>query len=202
MDRLGIFGGTFDPPHRGHLVLAEEAALQLNLDLVLWVLTPDPPHKRSRKITPWQFRLEMVKAAISSNPKFAISRVDIDRPPPHYAVDTVHLLRKNYPSSELVYLLGGDSLRDLPDWHTPELFLASIDWVGIMRRPHVKYQLEILEKVLAGISKKILWIDAPLIDISSTRLRKSLSINLTRTEELPDAVYHIIKKHKLYQRHQ
>jgi nicotinate-nucleotide adenylyltransferase len=202
MDRLGIFGGTFDPPHCGHLKLAEEAVLQLNLDLVLWVLTPDPPHKRGRRITPWQYRLEMVTAAIINHQKFAISRVDIDRPPPHFAVDTIHLLRNSYPAYEFVYLIGGDSLRDLPDWHTPDLFLESIDWLGVLRRPHIRYNLARLEQEIDGISKKILWIDAPPIDVSSTGLRKLMSSHPGCPEQLPDAVCRIIKKHGLYQKHQ
>lgn len=199
MDRLGIFGGTFDPPHCGHLTLANEAARQLELDLVLWVLTPDPPHKRGRKITPWQIRLEMVEAAIASMPQFKISLVDVDRPPPQYAVDTVRLLRQVYPGSELVYLIGGDSLRDLPTWHQPNEFLARIDWLGVMRRPHIRYDLEKLENLLPGLAMKILWIDAPLLDISSTRTRKNMSSDLDCSEEIPEAVCQVIKAHHLYQ---
>ncbi|MCX8025419.1 MAG: adenylyltransferase/cytidyltransferase family protein, partial [Thermanaerothrix sp.] len=92
MSRLGIFGGTFDPPHVGHLILASEAADQLHLDRVLWVLTPDPPHKRGQPITPLAIRLKLVMAAIQEDPLFELSRVEIDRPGPHYAVDTLRIL--------------------------------------------------------------------------------------------------------------
>jgi nicotinate-nucleotide adenylyltransferase len=199
MDRLGVFGGTFDPPHCGHLTLANEAARQLKLNLVLWVLTPDPPHKRGRKITPWQIRLEMVEAAVASMPQFKISLVDVDRPPPQYAVDTVRLLRQGYPGFELVYLIGGDSLRDLPTWHQPDEFLARIDWLGVMRRPHIRYDLEKLENFLPGLTMKILWIDAPLLDISSTRTRRNMSTDLDCGEEIPEAVCQVIKERHLYQ---
>src|SRR5512143_3713267 len=113
---IGVFGGTFDPPHTGHLILAAEAQAQLDLERILWVLTPTPPHKPGQRITSTALRLEMLQAAIDGNPDFELSRVDLDRPPPHYAVDSVHLLRAAYPQAWLAYLMGGDSLDDLPTW--------------------------------------------------------------------------------------
>ena len=115
-ERLGVFGGTFDPPHLGHLILAAEACSKLELERLLWVLTPDPPHKLDRKITPLEHRLAMVTLAIQDTPAFELSRVEIDRPGPHYMVDTLGLLMKAHPSAELVLLIGGDSLSDLPTW--------------------------------------------------------------------------------------
>jgi len=133
--RLGIFGGTFDPPHIGHLILAAEAHSQLSLDRVLWVLTFYPPHKTEQSISPLSDRLDMVLAAISDDPRFELSRVDIDRPAPHYAVDTVRLLKETCPQSELVYLMGGDSLKSLPYWYKPLEFVAGCHSLGVMRRP-------------------------------------------------------------------
>ena len=104
--RLGIFGGTFDPPHMGHLILAAEARDQLALDLTIWVLTPDPPHKQGKDIASLEHRLAMVELAMADDPGFLLSHVDIDRPGPHYALDTVNLLRKEYPEDELIYLMG------------------------------------------------------------------------------------------------
>ena len=115
--KIGIFGGTFDPPHMGHLILAEEACWQLQLDHVLWVLTPFPPHKKDRIISPVQDRLSMVQFAITENDRFKLSRVDIDRQPPHYAVDTVSILQQSSVNDEFYYLMGADSLIDLPTWH-------------------------------------------------------------------------------------
>ena len=117
--RLGILGGTFDPPHVGHLILAMEAFYQLSLDKVLWVIAPNPPHKIGKKITPIDIRIKMVKKAINEDPMFRISRVDIDRPGPHYILDSMKILHKKHSKAELVFILGGDSLQDLPSWHEP-----------------------------------------------------------------------------------
>jgi len=126
---FGIYGGTFDPPHIGHLILAAEAQAQLELERILWVLTP-PSHKPDRRITSTAIRLEMLLAAIAGNPVFELSRVDLDRHRRINAVDTVHLLRQTYPQAGLVYLMGGDSLRDLPTWVRPQEFLVACDAIG------------------------------------------------------------------------
>ena len=117
--RIGIFGGTFDPPHLGHLILADEAHAQLELDRLLWVLTPDPPHKLHQSITPLVDRLDMLRATIAGNNAFELSMVDIERAGPHYAVDTLLILGRSYPGDALIYVMGGDSLRDLPTWYRP-----------------------------------------------------------------------------------
>ena len=108
MARLGVFGGTFDPPHVAHLILAAEARYQLGLDRVLWVLTPHPPHKEGQEITPCDERLALLEAAIGDDSAFELTRVDIDRPPPHYAFQTMRLLRGTYPGEVLVNLMGCD----------------------------------------------------------------------------------------------
>src|SRR5690349_17867493 len=102
--RLGLFGGTFDPPHNGHLHLAAAAHDQLALDRVLWIVTADPPHKDD-SISPVDVRLALVAAAIAGQPAFEISRVEIDRPGPHFAADTVALLAKQFPAANLIYLM-------------------------------------------------------------------------------------------------
>jgi nicotinate-nucleotide adenylyltransferase len=152
--RLGIFGGTFDPPHVGHLILAMEAYDQLNLDKVLWVLTPNPPHKVGKLITPANDRLHMINASIAQDAAFALSRVDIDRPGPHYMSETVNLLHQRFPEAELVFLMGGDSLHDLPTWHEPKEFIKECDRLGVMHRVGEKINLEFLESALPGISLK------------------------------------------------
>ena len=135
MQTIGIFGGTFDPPHLGHLILAAEAYAQLGLERCLWVLTPDPPHKQGQSITPLKHRLAMLKLAIAGDPQFELSTVDLDRPGPYYAVDTVKILAAQIPGANLVYLMGGDSLRDLPKWHLPADFVDACHAIGVMRRP-------------------------------------------------------------------
>ena len=116
-EQIGLFGGTFDPPHLGHLILASEAYAQLKLDRLLWILTPEPPHKQDQPITSIAHRLAMVKLAIEGNPIFELSRVELDRPGPHYTLDTIDLIAEEYPEADITPIIGGDLLRDLPKWN-------------------------------------------------------------------------------------
>ncbi len=134
-EQIGLFGGTFDPPHLGHLILASEAYAQLELNRLLWILTPEPPHKQEQPITSTEHRLAMVKLAIQDNPDFELSRIELDRPGPHYTLDTVELIAKQYPEADITPIIGGDSLRDLPTWHRPKELLQACHWVGVMHRP-------------------------------------------------------------------
>lgn len=197
--RIGIFGGTFDPPHLGHLILAAEAGSQLKLDRLLWVLTPAPPHKQGQPVTPLEVRLEMVQAAIGQDSLFELSRVDIDRPGPHYAVDTMRLLAKNCPGAELVYLMGGDSLRDLPTWYHPADFIKMCAALGVMRRPGDAIDLDILEQHLPGISTRIEFIAAPLLEISASQIRQRAASGRPFRYYVPREVYQLILKNRLYQ---
>jgi nicotinate-nucleotide adenylyltransferase len=197
--KIGIFGGTFDPPHLGHLILAAEAQAQLDLGRLLFVLTPNPPHKQSRVITPLEFREEMLLAAVEDNPAFELSRVEIDRPPPQYAVDTVRFLSKSFPEAELVYLMGGDSLQDLPTWNRPREFVQACHYLGVMRRPGDHIDLTDIESQIPGIGKKILFVDAPLLEISSSEIRQRVAHSRPYRYFLPQPVYNIIQKRNLYQ---
>jgi len=196
--RLGIFGGTFDPPHVGHLILAMEAYDQLRLDKVLWVLTPNPPHKIGKPITPTNTRLQMVNASIGEDPAFELSRVDIDRPGPHYMSETVNLLHQQFPEAELVFLMGGDSLHDLPTWHKPKEFIQACDRLGVMHRIGEKINLEQLEKSLPGISPKVEFIEAPILEISSNKIRQLISLGKPYRYYLLPNVYEIIQTGGLY----
>jgi len=196
--RLGVFGGTFDPPHIGHLVLADEALYQLELDRVLWVLTHNPPHKRREDITELDHRLAMVSAAISRNQKFELSRVDIDRPSPHYAVDTVRLIQNEYPNSQLVYLLGGDALENLPLWHCPNEFVQNCHELGVMRRTGASFDFEKLEIKIQGITDKIKFVDTPLLEISASQIRNRVKGMSSYRYYLPPSVLQIIDYRKLY----
>jgi nicotinate-nucleotide adenylyltransferase len=196
--RIGVFGGTFDPPHLGHLILAAEARYQLDLVRVLWVLTPDPPHKQGIRITAWTIRRELVRAAIEEDDSFELSEVDIARPPPHYAYETLHILRARHPEMELVFLMGGDSLRDLPAWEQPLEFLSACDAVGVMRRPADQVDLPSLEARLPGISSKVRFVDAPLLEISGSEIRRRAAANEPIRYYLPQPVYRLICDWKLY----
>jgi nicotinate-nucleotide adenylyltransferase len=196
--RLGVFGGTFDPPHIGHLILASEAQFQMNLDKVLWVLTPEPPHKSEREVTSLDQRLALMNAALGDDAAFELSCVDIDRPAPHFAADTLSLLKTQYSDSSLVYLMGSDSFVELPTWHTPQAFIANVDEIGIMRRAGWDPDLEKLDHVLPSISKKSRFMDAPLIEISSTHLRSAIREGMTYRYYLPGPVFDLIEEWGLY----
>ncbi|MGB8253697.1 MAG: nicotinate-nucleotide adenylyltransferase [Anaerolineaceae bacterium] len=195
--RIGIFGGTFDPVHVGHLILATESASQLDLDKVLWMVTADPPHK-GEEVRPVEHRLAMVAAAIDEDPLFEISRIEIDRPGPHLAVDTMLQLHEQYPQDTLVYLMGGDSLEDLPDWYKPGEFITACDEIGVLRRPGHVIDMPKLERVLPGITAKVRFIDSALIDISSTQLRQAIADGKPFRYSLPPDVYRYIIQTGLY----
>jgi nicotinate-nucleotide adenylyltransferase len=198
MQSIGIFGGTFDPPHLGHLILAAEARTQLGLDRLLWVLTPDPPHKQDQPIAPPEHRLAMLKLAIADDPSFELSVVEMDRPGPHYALDMVKILADQNPGAELVYLMGGDSLRDLPTWYRSADFVSACHAIGVMRRPGNSIDLYALEKTLPGLTAKVRFVDAPLLDIAAHEIRARAAEGRPFRYFLPSGVYTYIVEHNLY----
>ena len=201
-DRIGLFGGTFDPPHLGHLILASEAQSQLELDRLLWILTADPPHKQEQQISPVEDRLAMVQLAIADNPAFELSRVELDRPGPHYTAETIQIIAEQNPGADLVPIIGGDSLRNLPTWHEPQKLVYACHWIGVMRRPDDKANLDELERELPGIRSKIHYVDAPLLEIASRDIRDRIAQGKTVRYYLPQKVYEYIEGHHLYQQSQ
>lgn len=198
MMRLGIFGGTFDPPHIGHLILAAELSHVMTLDAVYWVLTPQPPHKLKKDITPVSLRKEMLQITLDGNEKFHLSSVDLDRPPPHFAADTVQIFRENFPDDKLVYLIGEDSLRDLPNWERPEQFLRAVDTVGVLSRPCVEADLDALDRELPGVGHKVTLVSKPLLQISSTAIRYRAKEGQPYRYFLHPEVYKLIENNALY----
>ena len=199
-ERFGIFGGTFDPPHLGHLILACEIRFQLNLTRLLWVLTPVPPHKLDMRITPLEHRFDMLQLAIQDNPHFEVSRVEIERPGPHYAVDTVQIIQDENPAAEIIYLMGGDSLRDLSSWHRPTDFVSTCHEIGVMRRPGNSIDLRTLENALPGLTSKVCFVDAPLLEISSRQIRRRAAKEWPICYYLPPQVHAYIQKNGIYSR--
>ena len=197
--RIGVFGGTFDPPHLAHLILAEEARFQLDLSLVLWVLTPNSPLKNEREISPWRQRFDLLSAALKNNSNFQISRVDIDRPAPHFTYETLQIINQDFADDEIVFIMGGDSLRDLPEWKNPEEILTSSVEIGVMRRPDFDINLDELETVIPGLQEKIVWVDAPLLEISGSEIRARLKNGEPVRYFLPADVYQIIETKQYYQ---
>jgi nicotinate-nucleotide adenylyltransferase len=198
--RIGLFGGTFDPPHIGHQILAAEAQQQLALDRVLWIVTPDPPHKQGQQISSVAQRVELVRAVTDADPAFELCTVELERPGPHYTLDTLHILQGRYPDADLFYLIGQDSLRDLPTWHEPLGVLAACAGLGVMRRPGVQTDLSALEQVLPGLQQHLYWIETPLIEISARDLRQRIASGAPYRYYLPAAVAALVETMGLYRR--
>jgi nicotinate-nucleotide adenylyltransferase len=197
--RVGLFGGTFDPPHIGHLILASEASHQFHLSKLLWMLTPDPPHKQNQNVTSVDHRIAMTELCVADNPIFQLSRIELDRPGPHYTVDTVNLIRQQEPESEIVLLLGGDSLRDLPTWKNNIELVASVHQIGVMRRPGDFFDNVLLFEQIPGLEEKLVFIEALLHTLSSHEIRRRVKENLPCQYYMLPAVYKYIKTNHLYQ---
>ncbi len=197
MERLGIFGGTFDPPHNGHLALARAARDTLDLAQVLWAVAADPPHKRGQVHTPAEVRVRMVQAAIAAEPGMALSRVDLDRPGPHYSVDMLGLLARQYPAAELVLLIGGDSLRDLPKWHQPHELIRRCR-LGVLQRPDVAVDLDAVEHVLPGLRERLDFIPAPPVPAASQIIRARAAAGEPLGGLVPAGVAELILAEGLY----
>ncbi|MCQ3936132.1 MAG: nicotinate (nicotinamide) nucleotide adenylyltransferase [Chloroflexi bacterium] len=198
VNRIGLFGGTFDPPHIGHLILAGEAVFQFQLSRLLWVLTPDPPHKQDNSIAPLAHRLPMLQRMISHNPVFELSRVEIDRPGPHYTIDTVRLIAEQEPDAELYLLIGGDSLWDLPTWRLSADLVTAVSKIGVMRRPGDFMDLTPLEAKLPGVTRKIRFLDALVQPVSSRELRRRIAAGEMYRYYLAPEVYDYIESSRLY----
>lgn len=196
--RVGVLGGTFDPIHLGHLVAAEEVRAQLRLDRVVFVPAGLPPHKLTEYVSSVAHRLAMVKLAITSNPYFTVSRVDIDRFGPCYTVDTIELLRDEWGGDvELYFILGSDSLADIVTWHQPER-LIRLCRLAVMERPGYRVDVEELERLLPGITSRIHFINSPQLDISSTDIQRRVRQGLPIKYQVPEAVADYIYEHELY----
>lgn len=196
--RLGILGGTFDPIHHGHLVAAEEARHQLDLERVLFVPAGSPPHKPLQPITPAGHRLNMVELAIASNRHLAISHVDLDRSGPSYTVDTLDLLRAEWGPDALLFFIGGaDLLADILTWHQPQRLIESCE-LAVVERPGVELDLEPLEEQLPGLTARIHWVRMPGLDISSRDLRARVREGRPISYLVPRAVEAYILEQGLY----
>ncbi len=196
--RIGILGGTFDPPHIGHLVIAQEALVSLHLDQVLFAPTSNPPHKPKADLTPIQDRLEMVRLAIASSPKFGLSRIDADREGPTYTVDTLRLLRRNLGQEAGVYfIMGSDSLANILTWRSPEQ-LIRLCRLAVFMRPGYSVNMDDLEKHLPGLRRRVDLIPAPALEVAASDLQRRVRAGLPIRHLVPDAVAAYIYDHGLY----
>jgi nicotinate-nucleotide adenylyltransferase len=193
---IGILGGTFDPPHMAHLILAEEARDVLLLDEILWIPTAKPPHKPDLPITAVEHREEMVRLTIQGHDEFTLSRVDIERPGPHYSLDTVRLIKQEHP--QIAFLMGADSLDQLTSWHEPQALVDECDVLGVMKRPGITLDLDTLDEQLLGLKEKTHVLEAPIVDLSSKEIRRRIRAGLPYQYLLPPGVAEYIQNMKLY----
>jgi nicotinate-nucleotide adenylyltransferase len=169
--RLGILGGSFDPVHLGHLIVAEILAYELTLEHVLFLPASQPPHKPTQVLAPNVDRLRMIELAIDAIPEFSVSTLDLDRPGPSFTVDTLEVLKSRVSAAtELYFLMGMDSLRDFPRWRNPAR-IAELARLGVARRPGVDVSPREVELLVPIAHDRIDIIDVPLIDISSSDIR-------------------------------
>ena len=196
--KVAMLGGTFDPIHIGHLILAEEACDQLGLSEVFVVPAGNPPHKQDRRLAPVEDRLRMIDLAIAGNPAFRASRVDADRPGPHYTVDTVRIFQEQLaPDCELYFLMGYDSLAELPGWNRPEELVAACHLVALTRYD-VPLNWERLETALPGIRDRVTLLDMPEIEIASHQIQERVRQGRSIRYLVPDPVREYIEEHALY----
>jgi len=195
--RIGVLGGTFDPPHYAHLMLAEQARDQLSLDRLLWVPAADPPHKRNEVGTDIEHRLAMVRLAIEDNPSFSLSLVDVERPGPHYTVDMLSILHNQYPGGTFYFLVGSDSLRDLPTWHRPDE-LVTLTHFAVLKRSGVEVDLDQVISSLPGLAGRITLIDAPCVEIAASDIRSRVWEKRSIRYFVPPAVVRYIEERGLY----
>jgi nicotinate-nucleotide adenylyltransferase len=200
--RYGILGGTFDPPHLGHLILAQEAYIQLSLDKVWFVPASQPPHKTGQEIAPAEVRSTLVALAIQGDGRFGLSRVELERSGPSYTVDTLRELRSAWGAEAWVCLiLGGDMMSSLASWHDPGGLLALVDQIAASPRPGSLLRsggLDRLAEEVPGLSQKLEILRVPQIDISATALRQRVAAAQSIRYLVPDAVCDYIADHDLY----
>jgi nicotinate-nucleotide adenylyltransferase len=199
--RLGIFGGTFDPVHYGHLLLAECCREQCNLDAVWFLPAAVPPHKQQRELTPAPLRIEMLELALAGNPSLAVCRYETDRGGVNYTVDTLSHLREEDPARELFFLLGADMLRDLPRWRQPDRICESCIPVAVRRAGEPPLDFDIFAGVTTADRIEQMrqhQVAMPEIGLSGTGIRRNLAAGRSIRYRTPRAVEKYIETHGLY----
>ncbi|OGO60583.1 MAG: nicotinate (nicotinamide) nucleotide adenylyltransferase [Chloroflexi bacterium RBG_19FT_COMBO_48_23] len=198
---IGVLGGTFDPVHAGHLVIAEEARLRLSLARVIFVPAGQPWLKTGRTITPAVHRVEMVRQAIAAKPYFELSIIEVDRPGPSYSVETITILQQQLGAeARFFFLVGWDSLAELPQWKEPDRLIQLCKVVAVTRPGFSRPDLKALESSVPGVTQSVVWLDIPPVDISSSDIRKRVAQGLSIHDLVSDEVESYIKEKKLYRK--
>ena len=197
--RIGLLGGTFDPVHLGHLILAEQARTHLGLERVLLVPAGQPWRKAGRRIAPVADRVAMVQAAVAGDPYFDVSLVESEREGPSYTADTLATLRAQVGADVVLYfILGQDALADLPHWREPARIVAQARLVVAARAGWTVANAAALERAVPGIYGRIDIVPMPRIEISSTDIRRRVAAGISIRYLVPPAVEAYIHEHGLY----
>ena len=199
--RVGVLGGTFDPPHLGHLILAQEALQALDLSQVLFVPAGEPWRKAGRELSSRDHRLAMVRLAVGDNPHLAASTAEVDRRGPSYTAETLAELRQQFGSEpELFFIMGADSLTDFPHWHQPHRILELARLAVAERAPlgDEGFQEGIPEEMAEALRERVVWLPMPLIAISASAVRERVRQGLSIRYWVPAAVEEYIHRHRLY----
>jgi nicotinate-nucleotide adenylyltransferase len=197
--KIGVLGGTFDPVHNGHLMIAEEAYKSLGLTEVLMVPAWQPMSKPQEIITTPEQRLEMLVLAIQGKPYLKISTLEYERKGPSYTVDTIEELIQIYGKGyEMYFILGWDSLALLTTWHEPKRLIKACYLVVVPRPGHLKPDIKEIEKDIPGISAKVIFLEKPNIDISATAIRGIAGMGDSIDHLVPEKVAKYINENKLY----
>lgn len=196
--RIGVFGGTFDPIHVGHLIVAEILQHELHLERVIFLPAGRPPHKPEQVLAADHDRIEMIRRAIRHSPTFSISMVDLERPGYSYTARSLEILRDALDGDvQLVFLMGQDSLRDFPNWHRPDL-IAQQALLGVAQRPGFEVRVETIEAAVPATKGRIKLVPVPLIGISSSDIRDRVSQDKPFRYQVPPLVADFILEHGLY----
>jgi nicotinate-nucleotide adenylyltransferase len=201
MMRIGVFGGTFDPVHLGHLILAEQCRDQGRLDLVLFIPAARPPHKQEQPLTPFGRRAEMLALAVAGQPAFRVDELEKDRAGPSYTADTLAELRRRHSGAELFLLVGADTLHDLPGWREPARIVEQAGLLVVERPGWAQPSPEWLRVALGlpeGAPLRQQVIESPLIHIASRDLRRRVAEGRTIRYLVPRAVEAYIADKHLY----
>jgi nicotinate-nucleotide adenylyltransferase len=194
--RVGLLGGTFNPPHIGHLVCAAQALAQLELDQVLLVPVHEPPHKGVEADPGVEHRVELCRRAVTGDERLRVSLVDADVPGPSWTVDTLRRLHERCPGDELTFLVGGDMALSLPTWREPEAILELAE-LGVAEREGVR-RADITERLSALPVHRIRFFDMPRLDISSSLIRRYVAAGRPIRHLVPDGVAAYVEQAGLY----
>jgi nicotinate-nucleotide adenylyltransferase len=204
--KLGILGGTFDPPHNGHLRIARAAQDALGLAQIVFIPAKLPPHKLvvedgglEDPVSPPETRFAMLKLALRDHPDFVISMLEAERDGPSYTVDTLRELCRETPGADVFFIMGMDSLVNLPTWHQPQE-IVKLCKLAVLKRPGYQVDLDRLEFQVPGVTSAVVMVPAPEIDLSSTEIRARVRRGEPIRELVPTAVADYIEQHQLYKR--